>query len=189
MRLAVTATGDGWLSYSDNDDGHDFVLPLAAGEPAPPSPPSSGGGGTGTGAGAPPSSPGVATTRPKPPKGAGSGAEATVSGSLGHGLVGELSAPEACVPGGQSFRAKVAVKRKGSQSHKAAYTVRKVVFYLGKKQIATDRSKPFETSFATKGLGSGATLSIAAKITIDLHVGHRRSTVSKVLKTTARTCG
>lgn len=28
MRIAVTAAGDGWLSYSDDDHGHDLVLPL-----------------------------------------------------------------------------------------------------------------------------------------------------------------
>jgi hypothetical protein len=189
MRLTFsTITDNGWLSYSDNDNGHDFVLPLTAGEPAPPSPPSGGGGGTGGGSTSP-SSPGGGTTTPKPPKGAGGGAEATVTGSLGHGLVGELSAPKACVPGGQIFKAKVAVKRKGSKAHKTAYTVKKVVFYLGKKKIATDTRKPFETSYATKGIGSGATLAISAKISVALHVGHRRSAVSKTLKTSVKTCG
>jgi hypothetical protein len=182
MRLATTAAGDGWLSYWDNDNGHDFVLPLAAGEPAPPSPPGGGGGGGGA-----PGTGGGSTT-PRPPRSGGSGSQTTVTGTLGHGLVGELSAPKECVPGGQVFKAKVAVKRKGSQSHKATYTVKKVVFFLGKKKIATDTHKPFETSFATKGLGKGAALAISAKISVNLHVGHRHSTVSRTLKTTVTTC-
>jgi hypothetical protein len=187
MRIATTAAGDGWLSYSDNDNGHDFVLPLAAGEPAPPSPSSSGGGGGGGG-----SAGSGGSTTAKPPKGGGKGAAgkgATITGALGHGLVGELSVPKDCVAGGQVFKAKVAVKRKGSQTHKAGYTVKKVIFFLGKKKIATDVRKPFEAAFATKGLRAGTALAVAAKISIDLHVGHRHSTVSKTLKTTVRTCG
>jgi len=189
MRLATTASGFGWLSYWDNDNGHDFVLPLAPGEPSSPGPPPSGGGGgtgggsgTGTGGGA------GGGTRPRSPRGGGNEAGAAVTGSLGHGLVGELTAPKSCVPGGQVFKAKVAVKRKGSQAHKATYTVKKVVFFLGKKKIATDTHKPFETAFATRGLGKGAALAISAKISVNLHVGHRHSTVSKTLKTTVRTC-
>jgi hypothetical protein len=175
MRIAVAAAGDGWLSYWDNGNGHDFVLPLAPGEPAPPSPPSSGGGG-GTGA------------TPTPVRHRGSAAQTVVTGSLGHGLVGELTTPKECVKGGQIFKAKVAVKRKGSQAHKAAYTVKQVIFFLGKKKVATDKRKPFETSFATKGLGNGTTLAVSAKISINLHLGHRRGTISKTLKTTVKTC-
>jgi hypothetical protein len=201
MHLAVGASGEGWLAYWDNDNFHDYVLPLAAGEPAPPSPPSGGGGGGGGGTsggatGSGPSAPGGGTTRPRTPRGGGStggkggeGAAKAVAGSLGKGLVGELSAPKECVKGGQIFKAKVAVKRKGSQAHKAAYSVKQVVFYLGGKKISTDRRKPFEAAVATKGVGAGATLSISAKISVVLKVGHRHSTVSKTLKTTVKTCG
>ncbi|HKZ13545.1 MAG TPA: hypothetical protein VJL81_06850 [Solirubrobacterales bacterium] len=178
MRIVTTAAGDGWLTYWDNDNGHDFALPLAAGEPAPPSPPAPGGGGGTGGGGAP--------TRPTHP--GGEGAPRAVTGSLGHGLVGELTTPRQCVPGGQIFKAKVAVKRKGSKAHKTAYTVKQVTFYLGKKKVATDNRKPFETSFATRGVGKGATLAVAAKISVILHVGHRHTTVSKTLKTTVTTC-
>ncbi len=181
MRLVATAAGDGWLTYWDNDDGHDFVLPLAAGEPASPSPPGSGGGDAGGSSGA-----GPAPTA-KPPRSGGT--QTSVSRSLGHGLVGELSTPKGCVPGGQIFKAKVTVKRKGSQAHKAAYTVKQVTFFFGKKKIATDRRKPFEVAFATKGLGSGAALAISAKIEVNLHLGHRQSTVSRTLRTTVKTCG
>ncbi|HEY2053577.1 MAG TPA: hypothetical protein VGH14_06545 [Solirubrobacterales bacterium] len=182
MRLAVTAAGDGWLSYWDNDNGHDFVLPLAAGEPTPPSPPPSGGGGTPGGGG-----PGTGM-RPRSPRNGDAEAETTVNAPLGHGLVGELSVPKECVAGGLVFKAKVAVKRKGSQAHKAGYTVKKVIFFLAKKMIATDNRKPFETSVATKGLGNGAALAISAKISVNLHVGHRHSTTSRTLKTTVHTC-
>jgi hypothetical protein len=201
MRLAVSASGEGWLAYWDNDSFHDFVLPLAAGEPATPSPPSGGGGdggGTGTGTGTTgtgTSAPGGGTTRPKAPKApkgggtsGGGGAPKAVTGSLGSGLVGELSAPKACVPGGQIFKAKVAVKRKSSQAHKATYTVKQVIFSVGKKTIATDKRKPFETTVATKGLAAGATLPISAKISVNLRHGHRHSTVTKTLKTTVKTC-
>lgn len=184
MRIATTAAGDGWLSYWDNDNGHDFVLPLSAGEPAPPSPSASGGGdGSGGGGGGG----GGAGTTTKPPKKSGKGTQATVTGALGDGLVGALSVPKDCVPGGQVFKAKVAVKRRGSQAHKASYTVKKVTFFLGGTKIATDRRKPFEAGFATKG--AGKILSVGAKISVNLHVGHRHRTVSKTLKTTVRTCG
>jgi hypothetical protein len=182
MRIAVAASGAGWLSYSDNDNGHDFVLPLAPGEPAPPTPPASGGGtGTGTGGGG--------TTPTRPVNHRGGGTQTTTAASLGHGLVGELSTPKECVAGGEIFKAKVAVKRKGSKAHKAAYTVKQVTFFLAGKKVTTDKRKPFETSFATKGLAKGAALAVSAKIAVIVHVGHRHTTVSKTLKTTVTTCG
>lgn len=174
-RIAVAANGNGWLSYSDNDNGHDFVLPLAPGEPAPPSPPASGGSGGGT-------------TPTSPVTHRGGGQTTTTSGSLGHGLVGELVTPKQCVAGGQIFKAKVAVKRKGSRAHKAAYTVKQVIFFLAGKKVATDKRKPFEASFATKGVAKGTALAVSAKISVIVHAGHRHTTVSKTLKTTVTTC-
>jgi hypothetical protein len=96
--------------------------------------------------------------------------------------------PKECVSGGQVFNAKVAVKRKGSQAHKASYSVKAVAFLLGTKKIATDRKKPFEVGFATKGVGAGKSLSVAARISVALHLKHKTSTVTKTLKTTVRTC-
>jgi hypothetical protein len=177
MRIATTAAGNGWLSWSDNESGHDFVLPLAPGEPAAPAPTNSGGSGGGGGGGA------------TPPKGGGKAPKTVVFGAIGHGLVGTLTVPKDCVPGGQVFTAKVAVKRKGSKAHKASYTVKQVVFLLGSKKISTDKRKPFEVGFATKGLGAGKSLSVAARISVVLKLGHRRSTVTKTLKTAVRTCG
>ena len=66
--------------------------------------------------------------------------------------------------------------------------MKRVTFFLAGKKVATDRRKPFETSFATKGLGKGAALAVSAKISVIVHVGHRHSTVSKTLKTTVTTC-
>ena len=80
------------------------------------------------------------------------------------------------------------MKRKGSKAHKAAYTVKQVVFMVGKKKIATDKRKPFEAAIATKGVAAGAGLAISARISVVLRRGHRRSTVSKTLKTTVKTC-
>jgi hypothetical protein len=174
MRIATDAAGNGWLSWHDIGNGHDFVLALAPGEPPLPAPPAGGGGGGGGGA--------------PPAKKAGKAPQNVTFGALGHGLVGELSVPKECVPGGQVFKAKVGVKRKGSQAHKASYTVKKVAFFLGAKKIATDKRKPFEVGFATKGVGAGRSLTVAAKISVDLHIGHRHSTVAKTLKTTVRTC-
>jgi hypothetical protein len=175
MRVATDAAGNGWLSWHDIGNGHDFVMPLAPGEPPLPAPPADGGGGGG-GGGTPPA------------KKAGKAPQNVTFGALGHGLVGELSVPKECVPGGQVFKAKVGVKRKGSQAHKASYTVKKVAFFLGTKKIATDKRKPFEVGFATKGVGAGKSLTVGAKISVDLHIGHRHSTVAKTLKTTVRTC-
>lgn len=161
MRIATTADGNGWLSYWDNESHHDFALPLAPGEPSSVTPP---------------------TPEGRLPM-------TTVSVSLGHGLVGTLTVPKGCVPGGQVFKAKVAVKRKGSKAHKLSYTVKKVVFLLGKKKISTDKRKPFEVSVPTKGLGAGKTLTVSARISVNLHLGHRHRTITKTLKASVKTCG
>jgi hypothetical protein len=173
LRIATNAAGNGWLSWRDLGNDHGFVMPLAPGEPPLPAPaPVSGGGGAGT----------------TPPKKGGKEPKVVIFGAIGHGLVGELTVPKECVPGGQVFKAKVAVKRKGSKAHKLSYTVKKVAFFLGKKKISTDKRKPFEVGFATKGVGAGRSLAVSAKISVDIHAGHRRSVVSKTLKTTVRTC-
>jgi hypothetical protein len=164
MRIATTADGNGWLSWWDNESHHDFALPLAPGEPAPPTP-------TDT------------TAKGKLPT-----TTTTKSVSLGHGLVGTLTVPKGCVPGGQVFKAKVAVKRKGSKAHKVSYTVKQVVFMLGKKKLAIDRRKPFEVSVPTTGLGAGKTLAVAARLSVNLHIGHRHSTLTKTLKASVKTC-
>jgi hypothetical protein len=172
LRIATTAAGNGWVSWRDDGSGHGFVLPIAPGEPSAPPPPAS----------TSPPSPSA------PPKKGGKAPKIVVFGALGHGLVGSLTTPEACVPGGQVFKAKVAVKRKGSKAHNVKYTVKSVKFLLGKKLVSTDHKKPFEVAFATKGLGAGTALAVSAKLSVNLHVGHRHSTVTKTLKTTVRTC-
>ncbi len=167
MRIATTADGHGWLSWWDNESTHDFVLPLAPGEPTPPAPPA-----------------------PATPKKGGTGETTTTSVSLGHGLAGTLTVPKGCVPGGEVFKAKVAVKRRGSKAHKVSYTVKKVVFLLGKKKLATDKRKPFEVSVPTKGVGAGKTLTVGARISVNLHLGPRQhTTVTKSLKASVKTCG
>jgi hypothetical protein len=96
--------------------------------------------------------------------------------------------PKECVRSGQVFKAKVAVKRKGSQAHKASYRVKQVTFLLGGKKIATDKRKPFEATVPTKGAVAGSSLSVGARMSINLHVGHRHTTVSKTLKTAITIC-
>jgi hypothetical protein len=179
MRIATTAAGDGWLSWREGESGVALVIPIAPGEPAPPSAPATGGGGA------------PAKPTPKGPAPAPAPAKkpnVVIFGALGHGLVGSLTVPKQCVPGGDVFKAKVAVKRKGSQAHKTSYTVKAVTFLLGKKKIATDKTKPFEVGFATKGAGTGKALAVAARISVGLHLKHKTSTVTKTLKTTVRTC-
>jgi hypothetical protein len=177
MRVAFSASGNGWLSWWDDDTEHDFVLALAPGEPGTPAPPTTGGGGA----------PAPAPSSGKP-KSSTAGPKIVIFGALGHGLVGSLTVPKQCVPGGDVFKAKVAVKRKGSKAHKASYTVKQVAFLLGTKKISTDRAKPFEVGFATKGVGADKALSVAARITVNLRAKHHLSTVTKTLKTTVRTC-
>jgi hypothetical protein len=172
QRLETNAAGNGWISWEDFNDEHAEAMPIAPGEP-------------------PASTP---VPKPTPPAAAGpatptyKGPTKNTEKSIGHGLGASLSTPKGCVPGGSLFKAKVAVKRTGSKAHKASYTVAKVKFYLGKKLIGTDTKKPFEVSFATAGLGVGKTLEVSAKISVNLHLGHRHSTVSKTLKADVSTC-
>jgi hypothetical protein len=174
QRLETNAAGNGWISWENFNDEHAEVMPIAPGEPPAPAP-----------------GPG-----PKPtPPAAGGPATPTYKGptkntekSIGHGLGASLNTPKGCVAGGSLFKAKVAVKRTGSKAHKSSYTVPKVKFYLGKKLISTDKKKPFEVSLATAGLGTGKTLEVAAKISVNLHLGHRHSTVGKTLKANVTTC-
>jgi hypothetical protein len=174
--LGVEASGYGWVTWEDFN-ATPFVneaLPIAPGEPplpvTNPSP-------------APSPSP-----LPKPKPSEYKGPSKTVSKSLGKGLEGSLSTPKNCVPGGGYFKAKVAVKHKGSHAHKASYSVPQVKFLLGGKLIATDKKKPFEAKLATTGVSAGTYLAVAAKISVLLRKGHRHSTVSKTLKATVRTC-
>jgi hypothetical protein len=186
LRLVANSDGGGWVSWLDDETDSTFVLQLAPGEPAEPT---SGGGGApsapsgGGGTGGPPSGGG---TKKAPTPAAPT---ATVSGSLGHGLVGQLSVPKQCVAGGTAFKATLRVKQKGSKAHKVSYTVKGVAFSLGGKPIATDTAKPFEASFSTKGAGADKPLTVTAKVSVNLHLAHRISKVTKTLTAKVRTCG
>jgi hypothetical protein len=184
LRLVANADGGGWVSWLDDGTDSSFVMQLSPGEP--PEPTSAGGA---SGGGSPSSGGGTTpggTTKAVPKPGAPT---ATVSGSLGHGLVGQLSVPKQCVAGGTGFKATLRVKRKGSQAHKVSYTVKGVAFSLGGKPIATDTTKPFEASFSTKGAGAGKALTVTAKVSVNLHLAHRLSKVTKTLTAKVRTCG
>jgi hypothetical protein len=170
QRIGVNAAGYGWISWNDFENEHAMALPLAPGEPGPPAP-------------SPPSGAGPATPQTY------NGPTKTLEKSLGHGLKATLTTPRGCIVGGQQFKAKLAVKRKGSQAHKASYTVSKVKFLLGKKLVATDKRKPFEALFATAGVAAGTKLTIAAKVSVTLHKGKRRVSIGKTLEALIRTCG
>lgn len=171
QRIGVNAAGNGWISWKNFASEHAMALPLAPGEPGPAPAP----------IGASPSSPSIPQSYAGPTK--------TGEVALGHGLKAALTTPKGCVVGGQRFTAKLAVKRKGSQAHKASYSVAKVKFLLDRKLVSTDKRKPFEVSFATAGVPVGATLTVAAKVTVKLRQGERRATVNKTLKAPVKTCG
>ncbi|HTT95506.1 MAG TPA: hypothetical protein VMF55_12600 [Solirubrobacterales bacterium] len=181
----TNVSGHGYEVYSTPSE-RIMAVPLEATHDSADDPPPAGGGGAGGSAGGGGDG---GTEKPKPAPKSGAGPISTTSASLGHGLVGGLTVPRQCVPGGDVFNAKVAVKRKGSQAHKTSYTVKSVTFLLGKKKISTDRTKPFEVDFATKGIGTGKALAVAARISVGLHLKHKTSTVTKTLKATVRICG
>jgi hypothetical protein len=176
LELGVEASGNGWVTWQDFNV-MPFVneaLPVAPGEPplpvTNPSP-------------APP-----ATTLPLTPKPPYNGPTKTTAKSLGKGLQGSLTTPKQCVAGGSYFKAKVAVKRKGSHAHKVSYSVGQVKFFVGGKLIVTDKKKPFEALLGTKGTAAGKSLAVSARISVLLRKGHRHSTVQKTLKATVKTC-
>jgi hypothetical protein len=184
LRLVADSGGGGWVSWLDDGTDSSFVMQLdpgeGAGPPAPPSGGSSGGGGSSSGGGA-------AKTTPKPVT--VHGPTATTTSPLGHGLVGQLSVPKQCLPENATFGAKLAVKRKGTQAHKAAYSVTKVQFSIGGSSLSTDRKKPFEARFLTTGLKRDSALTVTAKVSVLLHLGHRTGSVTKSLTAKVRTCG
>ncbi len=171
LRTVVNANGQGWVTWLQDDfpNLHAVALELQPGEPAtppPPAPPAPGGGGNKSG-------------------GSGGGPTTTISKSLGHGLVGQLSLPKGCVAGGSVFSAKLAVKAKGSKAKKLSYTVKKVKFSAGGKSV-TDKKKPFTASFVAKG----KSLTVAAAVKVNLHLGGKRhSTITKTLTAKVTTCG
>lgn len=171
QRIGVNAAGNGWISWLDFASGHALALPLAPGEPTLATPPT----------------PGAPTPGPAKPS-LYKGPTKTASKALGHGLRAALTTPKKCVGGGLRFAARLAVKRKGTQAHKASYTVKKVKFSLGGRTVSIDRDKPFETTFSTTGVRAGTTLSIAAKVSVKLRKRQRWSNIGKTLKASVKTC-
>ncbi len=182
QRIGVNAAGNGWISWNNFANERAMALPLSPGEPQ--AEPSSPGGANPQPAGSTPSSP----SSPSIPR-SYTGPTKTREATLGQGLTAGLTTPKSCVAGGQRFKARLAVKRKGSQAHKAGYSVKKVKFLLDGKLVSTDTSKPFEVSFTTSGAPVGATLTVAAKVTVKLRQGKRRATVGKILRAPVKTCG
>ena len=129
--VATDASGIGWVTWKE-DEGDAFAIPVEPGEP--PLPPAGGGTGGGGGTAKPPTPP----TSPAP----GTGATKSTTKEVVPGLSATLSTPKACVAGGASFKAKVAVKKKGSKAHKLSYSVKQVGFSVGGKLIVTDKTKP-----------------------------------------------
>jgi hypothetical protein len=182
--VATDAAGIGWVTWRENS-GDAIALPVEPGEPAPPTPPSGGGGGGGGGGS---TAPPVVPAKPAPPTAPGPVATKTTSAPVAPGLEAALSTPKACVAGGASFKAKVAVKRKGSAAHKLSYSVKKVVFSVDGKAISTDTTKPFEATLHGSAR-AGSSIPVAAKISVSLKKGHRHSSVTKTLTAKVATCG
>jgi hypothetical protein len=164
--VATDAAGLGWVVWREAS-GEARAIPVEPGEPALPVPP------------APPAPPAPKATPP---------ATKTTSVAIVPGLNAELSTPKACVAGGAAFKAKVSVKRKGTKAHKLSYSVKKVKFFVGGKLIVTDTKKPFEATLRGS-THAGASIPVAAKISVALKKGHRHSTVTKTLNAKVATCG
>jgi|GEM_PF-6546612 len=181
LRLVANAGGGGWVSWLDDASSSNWIQQMEPGEPPLPTVPGGSSGGSGS-----PAGPGGGGSKQQPPK--AGGGTATKSASLGHGLVGQLAVPKACVAPGANFKAKLRVKRKGSRAHKVAYTVKRVKFLVAGTTTLVDTKKPFEASFST-GSKAGKTLPVTARVTVNLHLGHRVGKVTKSLTAKVRTCG
>jgi hypothetical protein len=183
--VATDAAGIGWVIWRENS-GDAIAMPVEPGEPTPPTPPSGGGGGSGSSGGS--TTPPVVPAKPTPPAAPGPVATKTTSTPVVPGLNATLSTPKACVAGGATFKAKVAVKRKGSKAHKLSYSVKQVGFSVNGKLISTDTTKPFEATLHGSAR-AGSSIPVAAKISVLLKKGHRHSSVTKTLTATVTTCG
>jgi hypothetical protein len=178
--VATDAAGVGWVTWKENS-GEAIAMPVEPGEPPlPPAVFNPGAGAGGNGTQTPPAA-------PKPPAPVPTATKATTA-PIVPGLNATLSTPKACVAGGAAFKAKVAVKRKGSKAKKLSYSVKQVGFSIGGRLITTDTSKPFEATLHGSA-HSGASIPVAAKISVVLKKGHRHSTVTKTLTAKVTTCG
>jgi hypothetical protein len=182
--VATDAAGIGWVTWRENG-GDAIALAVEPGEPPlPPVVVTGGGSGGGGAVTVPPSTPppAVKATPPTP-----TAVKATTAPVI-PGLDATLSTPKACVSGGAAFKAKVAVKRKGSTAHKLSYSVKQVKFSVGGKLVVTDTTKPFEATLRGSAR-AGAAIPVAARISVLLKRGHRHSTVTKTLTARVTTCG
>jgi hypothetical protein len=190
--VATDAAGVGWVTWKEGS-GDAEAIPVEPGEP--PLPPAGTGGGSGGGAGGagggatPITTPAPVKTAPHSPSGPGAGGPTkSTTAPVVPGLNATLSTPKGCVAGGATFKAKVAVKRKGSKAHKLSYSVKQVGFSVDGKLISTDKTKPFEATLHGSAR-AGSSIPVAAKIGVLLKKGHRHSSVTKTLTATVATCG
>jgi hypothetical protein len=182
--VATDAAGVGWVTWKEAT-GDATAIPVEPGEP--PLPPTGGGGnGGGNGSQSPP--PAAKPAPPAKPSSPAPGATKSTSAPIVPGLNATLSTPKACVAGGAAFKAKVAVKKKGTKAHKLSYSVKQVKFSLGGKLVATDTTKPFEATLHGSA-HAGSSIPVAAQISVVLKKGHRHSTVTKTLTAKVTTCG
>ena len=182
--VATDAAGVGWVTWKEAT-GDATAIPVEPGEP--PLPPTGGGvNGGGSGSQSPPPAPKPAP--PAKPSSPAPGATKSTGTPIVPGLNATLSTPKACVAGGAAFKAKVAVKKKGTKAHNLSYSVKQVGFSLGGKLITTDTTKPFEATLRGSAR-AGSSIPVAAKISVVLKKGHRHSTVTKTLTAKVTTCG
>jgi hypothetical protein len=177
--IATNAAGVGWATWTEAT-GDAAAIPIEPGEP--PLPPSNTGGGSGGSSGSQTPPAPVKSSPPAPP------ATKSTTAPIVPGLNATLSTPKACVAGGAAFKAKVAVKAKGSKAHKLSYSVKQVKFSLDGKLVTTDTTKPFEATLHGSS-HAGAAIPVAARISVVLKKGHRHSTVTKTLTAKVTTCG
>jgi hypothetical protein len=181
--VATDAAGVGWVTWKEAT-GDAEAIAVEPGEP--PLPSTGGGGGAGGG-----SAGGGSQNPPAPPAKPASpapGAAKSTSAPIVPGLNASLSTPKACVAGGAAFKAKVAVKKKGTKAHNLSYSVKQVGFSVDGKLVSTDKTKPFEATLHGSA-HAGSSIPVAAKISVVLKKGHRHSSVTKTLTATVATCG
>jgi len=169
--LAVSAAGNGWLTYHDGSPNHAFAIPVAPGEPPiiPPTP-----------------LPLPLPITPIPP--AYTGPTHTVTTSAGNGISVSLNLPNSCLRSNQAFRTSVGTKIKHKVAHGRHLAVTKVIFSFDGIKRATVTKKPFRFTGSVTG-ASRSVHTISAKVTVRIRRAHHKTVkVTKTVKGKVTIC-